>query len=330
MHYLIVFLCFLLVLVGGFVYYIVAMPGQSHTGPLLPLDNDAVQVRENLGKHVQILADDIGERHFQRPDRLAQATQYIQAALEAMDYAVERQRFGSDHQTFVNLQVELSGSLHRDEILLLGAHYDTVIGSPGADDNASGVAGLLELARLLRNTSLSRTVRLIAFANEEEPFSHSNLMGSVVSAKLARAQNDKIVAMYSLESLGYYSDAPDSQHYPPPLSWFYPNVGSFIAFVGNLQSRKLVRRSIASFREHTQFPSEGIAAPDALVEDVRRSDHASFWDQGYPAVMVTDTVPFRNPHYHRPSDTPDRIDYDRLTRVVIGLAKLVEDLANTP
>ncbi len=330
MYYLIVILGSLSVLTGGFFYYVMAMPGESHSGPLTPLDNSAAPIRDNLEKHVRSLAAGIGERHFRYPNRLAEAARYIRAAFEAEGYAVESQHFGTDRQTFVNLQVELPGSIRRDEILLLGAHYDTVSGSPGADDNASGVAGLLEIARLLRHATLGRTVRLIAFANEEEPFSHSELMGSVVNAKQARQQNENIVAMYSLESLGYYSTEPGSQHYPPPLSWFYPDVGSFIAFVGNLQSRKLVRRSVASFRTHTNFPSEGIAAPAALIEDVRRSDHASFWDQGYPALMVTDTVPFRNPHYHLASDTPDRLDYDRLTRVVIGLAKVVEDLANAP
>lgn len=305
------------------------MPGQSFSEDLPPLNQKANSVRRNLETHVTHLAGEIGERNFSKPDRLDAAAAYIEATLESMGYSVETHPYGEVEPAFTNLEVRIPGTDRRDEVVVVGAHYDTVAASPGADDNASGIAGLIEIARLLRKKSFSRTVHLVAFTNEEEPFSHSDLMGSVVYAKHARENNETIVAMLSLESLGYYSEKPGSQHYPPPFSWFYPDVASFIAFVGNLGSRDLVRRSIASFRIHAQFPSEGIAAPDSLVEDVRRSDHASFWAQGYPALMVTDTAPFRNPHYHKSSDTPEQVNFDHLTRVVIGLSKVIEDLANT-
>ncbi len=329
LNYLIIFAFVLILLASAFLYQVIAMPGQSFSGELPPLNETGESVRRNLEAHVRYLAGHIGERNFSTPDRLHGAAAYIEATLESMGYSVETQAYGDVERPFKNLVVRIPGADRKSQILVVGAHYDTVAESPGADDNASGVAGLIEIARLLRDKPLRRTVHLVAFTNEEEPFSYSDLMGSVVYAKRAREQDAAVVGMLSLECLGYYSDEPGSQNYPPPFSWFYPDVASFIAFVGNLKSRELVRRSIASFRRHAQFPSEGVAPPDSLVKDVGRSDHASFWAQGYPALMVTDTAPFRNPHYHKPSDTPAHVNFDYLARVVIGLSNVVEDLANS-
>jgi Zn-dependent M28 family amino/carboxypeptidase len=166
----------------------------------------------------------------------------------------------------------------------------------------------------------------VAFVNEEAPFSYSELMGSRVYARRAHARNEDIVAMFSLETIGYYSDTAGSQSYPFPFSLFYPDAGNFIGFVGNAMSRTLVRRVVASYRRQTHFPSEGIAAPE-WVTGVAWSDHWSFWREGYPAVMVTDTAPFRYPYYHTAADTPDKIDYGRLARVVAGLASVISELA---
>jgi Zn-dependent M28 family amino/carboxypeptidase len=151
-------------------------------------------------------------------------------------------------------------------------------------------------------------------------------MGSRVHARRARERGENIVAMFSLETIGYYSEERGSQHYPPPLGLFYPATGNFIAFVSNLGSRGLLHEVIASFRRHAQFPSEGLAAP-AFFPGVDWSDHWSFWDEGYPALMVTDTAPFRYPYYHLAADTPDKVDCDRLTRVVSGLYRTLRELA---
>ena len=151
-------------------------------------------------------------------------------------------------------------------------------------------------------------------------------MGSEVYARDVARQGENIVAMFSLETIGYYRDDPGSQHYPPPLSFFYPNQGNFIAFVANLRSRALLIRSLRAFRQHARFPSEGIAAP-AFIPGVAWSDHRSFWRQGYPAVMITDTALYRYPYYHSPQDTPDKVDYERMVHVVDGLAKMLEVLA---
>jgi Predicted aminopeptidases len=328
MKYFIITAVSLFILGAGLVYLIVGMPGKSFRGPLPPLNQGARTIRSNLEAHISYLAGEIGVRNYLRPEALQQAAAYIESTLRASGYAVEIQMFGTEEQPFMNVQAELPGSSHSHEIIVLGAHYDTVAGSPGADDNASGVAGLLELARLLKGVKLPRTVRFLAFTNEEEPFSHSNQMGSRVYAQRARERNETIVGMISLESIGYYTDQPGSQQYPAPFAWFYPDTGSFLAFVGDLASRNLVRCAISSFRRHARFPSEGVAAPKAFAADIGRSDHASFWAQGYPAIMVTDTVPFRYPHYHRPSDTPDRLKFDPMVRVVIGLSSVVTDLAS--
>jgi Zn-dependent M28 family amino/carboxypeptidase len=212
-----------------------------------------------------------------------------------------------------------------DQIIIVGAHYDSVLGSPGANDNGSGVASLLEISRLLAGKKPARTVRLVAFTNEEPPWLD---MGSRVYASRSRGRKENIVGMLSLETMGYYSEAPNSQEYPFPFSFFYPHTANFIGFVGNIRSRHLVRLSLATFRNTTQFPSEGTAAP-GWITGIGWSDHWSFWREGFRAIMVTDTAFFRYDPYHTRKDTPEKIDYDRLARVTKGLAEVVVELANT-
>ncbi len=318
----------IVILLLGWVIYMTDMPGVAHTDTLNPPGAREIAMRRNLEQHIEILAGVIGERNVWRHDNLEKAAVYIENTLRDMGYGVTAQTFPSAGRKVRNLEAEIVGTLLPDDVVLIGAHYDSVQGSPGADDNASGVAALLEIARLLAQMPLLRTVRFVAFANEEAPFFHTREMGSHVYARRAREQRVNIVAMFSLESIGYYDDTPDSQHYPLPLyTLFYPDSGSYIAFVGNLCSRTLVRQSIGSFRRHSAFPSEGVAAP-GWMRGIHWSDHWSFWQEGYPALMVTDTALFRNPHYHSESDTPDKIDYPRLARVVSGLAKVTMDLAN--
>lgn len=313
--------------IAAAVYFMMSMPGKSRNRePGTPIDRD---LEGRLRGHVQHLAEDIGERHYRRGDTLDRSVRYIERAFSALDYKSQRlaYRLPGGH-TFHNLESDRQGATRPDEIIVIGAHYDTVPGTPGADDNASGIAALIELANLLKAQTLHRTVRFVAFVNEEEPF-HSMQMGSGIYARAAREQGVNIVGMLSLESIGYYDDSPNTQHYPRIFRWFYPSTGSFVAFVGNLTSRPLLRNAIRAFRAHTAFPSEGVVAPERLVPDIGRSDHSSFWREAYPAIMVTDTVPFRNPNYHRPSDTPETLRYDYMSVVVQGLAKTIADLANT-
>ena len=224
-----------------------------------------------------------------------------------------------------NIEVEIRGA--SPEIVLIGAHYDSVFGSPGANDNGSGVAAMLALARRFAQKSPRHTLRFVAFVNEEPPCFLTDEMGSFVYGGRCKARGDQISAMISLETIGYFSDAPHSQTYPSlGLGIFYPTVGNFIGFVGNVHSRSLLRRAIALFRKHARIPSEGAALP-SFVPGVSWSDQWAFWQHGYLGIMITDTAPFRYPHYHSVTDTPDKLDYDRFTLVVSGMEKVIEELA---
>ena len=199
-------------------------------------------------------------------------------------------------------------------------------GSPGANDNASAVAAVLAIARYFADKETARTLRFVLFVNEEPPFFQTDHMGSLVYAKRCREKGDEIIAMLSLETIGFYSSQPKSQKYPFPFNLVYPSTGNFIGFVSNFSSRKLLHTVISSFRKNCKFPSQGGAIPE-IIPGINWSDHWSFWQQDYPAIMVTDTAVFRYPYYHSPEDTPDKIDYDRLTRVVSGLQFVIAEIA---
>ncbi|MDC4223581.1 MAG: M20/M25/M40 family metallo-hydrolase [Candidatus Manganitrophus sp.] len=315
-------------LIGFFLlwFVMIRMPSTSFRGPLPPLSPEEETSRARVQSHIQALAGEIGERNLLSPARLDAAADYIESAFRQIGYEAVPQKYLHNGQWFRNLAVTVPGESRAEEIILLGAHYDTVMNSPGADDNATGVATVLELARLLKAERFGRTIRFLAFTNEEGPSFLTGQMGSRVYAREARRRGEKIVAMISIESIGYYSSEKGSQRYPFPLNLFYPGRGDFIAFVGNIRHRELVRQSIAAFRRRTPFPSEGVAAPSS-IPGVAWSDHDSFWREGYAAMMVTDTVPFRNPHYHRPTDRPETVDSIRVARVVHGLADVVRSLA---
>jgi hypothetical protein len=314
------------ILLSVFFHGTYKMPGKSYSAHFLPLSEKEKEISSNLHRHVNKLAGEIGERNIWLPSKLNAAAAYIEKTWLGQDYTVKHQEYDARGVKSVNLEIEIPGTTLSDEIILIGAHYDSVLGCPGANDNATGVAALLEISRLLGTRKLARTVRLVAFTNEEPPFFLRRDMGSKVYASLARKRKDNIVAMLSLETMGYYSEAPSSQQYPFPFSFFYPHTANFIGFVGNLGSRHLVRQSLEAFRSHTQFPSEGTAAP-GWITGIGWSDHWSFWRAGYRAIMVTDTALFRYEHYHTSGDTPEKIDYNRLARVTMGLSHVVTELA---
>jgi len=245
-----------------------------------------------------------------------------------MGYACRTQTFEVQDVPCRNLEVEISGGTQSNEIIVIGAHYDTCYDTPGANDNGSGVAALLELARACAGLHPARTLRFVAFVNEEPPYFQTEQMGSLVYARACKARGESITAMLALETMGFYSDEEGSQRYPRPFDRLYPNRGNFIGFIGNLGSRSLVRKCIGSFRAHAQFPSEGGAIPGS-VPGVGWSDHWAFWQVGYPAIMVTDTAPFRYSYYHQSLDLPDELDYVRLARVTLGLRAVIVDLSGT-
>jgi Zn-dependent M28 family amino/carboxypeptidase len=300
------------------------LPGRSHRGPLPAATAAEEESRRHLEAHVQHLAGVIGERNVWRPGTLDAAADYVRATL-ARTYRVHEQTFEADGQTLRNVIAERPGS--ESGVVVIGAHYDSVRDCPGANDNASGVAALLEIARRLATAAPRHTLRFVAFPNEEAPFFGTDAMGALQHARRCRAAGEDVAAMLSLETLGCYRDEPGSQEYPLNLGALgYPSEGNFVAFVGDVESTDLLHAALGAFRSTTAFPSEGLAAP-ASVPGVGWSDHFAFWSQGYRALMVTDTAPFRYPQYHTPEDTPDRLDYDRLARVTVGLARVVADQA---
>ena len=279
-----------------------------------------------LRAHVETLAVAIGERNVFQPEALHAAAGYIEQQLHAQGYGVARQVYRAKRVDSANLEATRSGSKWSNEVILIGAHYDSVVGSPGANDNASGVAALLEISRRFRDIRPERTVRFVAFVNEEPPFFYGRQMGSMVYARAARKRGDDIRLMMSLEMLGCYRDEPESQRYPPLFRYFYPDRGNFVALVSNLRSRRLLHRTVSLFKSHSDVPVESLATL-SIVPGVSWSDHLSFWRRGYPALMVTDTAFYRYPYYHTAWDTPDKINYDTMARVTDGLFGAIGALA---
>ena len=314
---------------GAMWWIMIRMPGKSYRGELPAPDDALISLAGELRRDIDRLAAQIGERNvLNRPQQLAQAADYIETEFQAAGYEVKRQWYPVGDCQCCNLEVEIAGTERPQEIVVVGAHYDSVVGTPGANDNASGVAAVLALARRFAERKTGRTLRFVALANEEPPYFQTDQMGSWVYARRARQQGDNIVAMLSLETIGYYDDTPGSQRYPPPFGMLYPSQGNFIGIVGNTASRDLVRRIVATFRQHEPFPCEGCALPDA-VPGVGFSDHWSFWQEGYAAAMVTDTAMCRYPHYHQPQDTSDKVHFDRAARVVRGLQQVILRLVGT-
>jgi hypothetical protein len=292
-------------------------------------DPEILELRSRLHAHVRELAQTIGERRVGEGQSLAFARDVLVRALEPLERAglgqLSLESLGPEGLGAQNVLFEIPG--REPEIVLVGAHYDTAPGTRGANDNASGVASALELAHSLSRTQPKRTLRFVWFANEEPPFFQNPGMGSLHHAAGCAQRHERIHAMLALESLAYYSRAEKSQRYPGVLSLLYPTTGDFVAFVGNWSSGSLVRDSLEAFRSAEFFPSEGAALP-AVIPGVGWSDHWSFWQHGYPAVMVTDTAIFRDPHYHQAEDTPEHLDFEALARVTRGLRHVIAALVN--
>jgi len=300
------------------------MPGKN-ISYAAKLTADEAKLRDELRADVEMLAGKIGERNLNRYPQLQASAEFIESSFVQAGLKPERDTYALNNLACHNIVAEIAGS--SPDIVLIGAHYDSVFGAPGANDNGSGVAGTLALARRFAGKTTPKTLRFVAFVNEEPPYFQTSQMGSFVYATRCKERGDKIAAMISLETIGYFSDAPDSQRYPAPgLGVFYPTTGNFIGFVSNMGSQSLLRRALSTFRAQEKLPSQGATLP-AFIPGVSWSDQWSFWQHGYPAMMVTDTAPFRYSPYHQPTDTPDKLDYDRFALVVSGMEKVIEDLA---
>jgi hypothetical protein len=307
-------------------WYMLAVPGRSYRGPLPASTPKERDLASRLRAHVTAIAST--PHNVQHDEELEAAAQYIERELQNIGYSVDRQEFSVGGTNVRNIEVLRAP---RDNAatatLVVGAHYDSYADAPGANDNASGTAATIELARLLKDWQPERTrLRLVLFVNEEPPYYRTANMGSWRYAERLSATGERVLGMIALETIGAFSDAPNSQRYPGPFGLLFPSTANFIAFVGLPGARGFLHSVIGSFRRNLAFPSIGGLAPDA-VPGIGWSDHWSFHQFGFPAIMITDTALYRYPHYHLPSDTPDKLDYDKLARITSGLELVVREIA---
>jgi Zn-dependent M28 family amino/carboxypeptidase len=284
-----------------------------------------MEMADYLRQVVTLLASEIGVRSFQNPERLDKMASYISDQFTTVGCQVTRQPFVFQGHTYYNIIAELRGDVSPETLLIVGAHYDAVRTTPGADDNASGVAGLLGLARELAGTRMVKTVRFVAFALEEWPVYRSRNMASFHYAKSLHENNERVDGMICLEMIGYFCDREGCQHFPFPfMNRMFPKTGNFIAMVGNMRSKAFTVRVAGHFKKATDLPVITLNAP-AIMIGIDFSDHWSFGKFGYQALMVTDTAFYRNPHYHAPTDLPETLDYARMANVVEGLTAAIRE-----
>lgn len=281
---------------------------------------------EALRSHVHALSVAIGSRSVREYGKLQDAERYIRTFLQGQGIPFVLQGYDHEGNRYNNIIVTLTGSTRPGETVIVGAHYDTVYETPGADDNASAVAVLLELCRDLKEYRPGRTLKMIFFVLEEPPSFLTPAMGSYVYATQAKERGENITGMISLEMVGYFSEAEGSQAYPiPGMHWLYPDRGNFIGVIGNVQSRELTLAVAEALKAGSDIPVEHLVALP-FVPGVGLSDHGPFWKMGFRAVMVTDTAFYRNPNYHTARDTIETLRFDRMSQLVRGMVHVVEFL----
>lgn len=274
------------------------------------------RINDNLRQHVYHLSETIGDRHIWKEHSLDKAAEYIESIFRMNNYDVQRQTFTCHGKRVSNLIAQRQGD--KKDFVVLGAHYDTVPGSPGADDNAAAVAVMLEIAGLSRENHNDKTLVFAAFVNEEAPFFGSQNMGSMVYAKSLREACLPLELMICLESIGYFSKDQFQQYPFPGMRLFYPRTADFLAVVGNFRSRYYVSALKRAIKKHTDINVRSLVSPEYMA-GIYRSDHFSFWRHGYKAIMLTDTAFFRNKNYHQETDTIDTLNFNSMTGVVRGL-----------
>lgn len=325
----------ILIFFSVFTVWWLFMPSLDTRVPVLELTSAEKELAARLKLDVRYLAETIGERHMHRPGTMETTAAWIEQRLEEIGFAPVRHSYQLQGERYRgrsadNLIAEVAGTQHPERVVIVGAHYDTVPGSPGANDNGSAVAVLLALAEWFYQRPQATTLRFVAFANEEPPFFQTPDMGSYAYAQTLKERGEQPVAMFSMDGLGYFSDEPGSQRYPAPgIGMIYPNRANYIALVTRLGDMSLMKRALKAFRQETALPAEGTALP-AFVPGIDWSDHWSFWQHGFPAFLVTDTLPFRDPYYHTPGDTAQRLDYARMALVAQGLKGVLTELGSPP
>lgn len=313
----------------GALRYMLVLPLQPQREPLPPLTAEEGALAARLAAHIATIG--AREHNIDTYDELEKAARHIEATLQSYGYRAGRQEFTVSGKSVRNIDavIEPAAGIADPDVIVIGAHYDSAQGAAGANDNATGVAGVLELARALADLkgSTRTRIRFALFVNEEPPYFKTADMGSLRYARVLAARGERVTAMYCLETLGFYSDAPGSQNYPAPFGLILPDRADFVAFVGLPGARTLTHEAVRSFRAHTAFPAIGGVAP-GFIPGIDWSDHWAFAQQGFPAVMITDTALFRYPHYHLPTDTPDKVDTGRLARVVKGIERVIRAKVN--
>ncbi|RYD74027.1 MAG: M28 family peptidase [Sphingobacteriales bacterium] len=283
------------------------------------MDNTNADLALKLRGHVEFLTEIKPARNYRHIQSLDKAASYIYDALKLFLGQAAYQEFTDDGNTYRNVIARYGKG---EEKLIIGAHYDVDGSTPGADDNASAVAGLLEVARLLskHKPDLSYQIEFIGFTLEESPFFRGNKMGSFIHAKSLKDANAKVKAMVCLEMIGYYSDEPNSQRYPhPDMLKIFPSIGNFIGVIGKEGQEWLVKHMATHITQSAKIPVESIAAPPGLNEAIALSDHINYWKHGFESVMINDTSFYRNPNYHRLSDTIDTLNFNKMAEVVKGV-----------
>jgi Zn-dependent M28 family amino/carboxypeptidase len=295
-----------------------------------------IDIQETVGRlreHVHQLTVAIGERSVRLPENLEKTAAYIESLYRDINLPVQRETYRYRDFTVANIIATLDFSNNPARHYLLGSHYDSVWGTVGADDNASAVAVQLETARQLRarlgKKLLDLRVKFVSFALEEPPAFGTRHMGSKVHAKNAKKNNERIDGMLCLEMVGYTCHQEGCQSYPFPLMFMdYPKQGNFIGIVGNLKSKWLTGSLFKAFQKNRELPVIKLTVPFGgwIMPSVRLSDHSPFWDQGYRAVMITDSAFYRNPHYHMDTDTMDKLDFEFMAELVESLVMFFDEV----
>lgn len=290
---------------------------------------EVLALRDELERDVRILSEDIGPRGTFAAKRYRLAEEFILAAVRRAGFEPQRQSWTTHGVECANIEVTIPGGARATEVLIVGAHYDSIEGCPAANDNGSGVAGLLAVLRRLAGQKLDRTVRVVFFANEEPPYFHLGEMVSQLYARRCRQVNDDVRGMFCLETIGCYSRSPGTQRWPgKALSTLLPDTGDFVAFVGPTAARHFMRKCVRAFSAERAFSLLAAAVPPWLVREVEWSDHRGFLEVGFPGFMITDTALLRYDHYHRATDTAEKLDYLSMARVVQGVAGMIRRIAS--
>jgi Zn-dependent M28 family amino/carboxypeptidase len=313
----------LIVLFGG-IWFLVTQPSFSFANSALAVaDSNKLdsELPARLERHVRTIVNDFAPRDHTSITQLSTASEYIRSEFAKHSRDVEFQNFSASNRDYRNVIARFGPDTK--DIIVIGAHYDSFGKLPAADDNASGVAGLIELARMIANSKLNKRVELVAYTLEEPPYFRTEFMGSAIHAKSVKTAGKQVSMMLSLECIGYFSDEPNSQKFPiSALGAIYPTTGNFIALVGHYRDGALSRRVRETMRTATSLPVHSINAP-SLVTGIDFSDHLNYWNEGFVGMMVTDTAFMRNPNYHTAEDTPEKLDYKRMADVVRAVSAVV-------